>query len=192
VEGNRCAFINCNILGNQDTLYATGENSQQYYSGCYIEGTTDFIFGSATALFDSCTLHSKSDSYITAASTNKNQEFGFVFTNCKLTAAPSVSKVYLGRPWRDFAKVVFLYCEMGGHILPEGWRNWDNTSRDQTAYYAEYKNTGNGFQPLNRIKWSHQLLKKEKSKYTISNILSPCFVIELKQEFGLREINTQK
>jgi pectinesterase len=182
VEGNRCSFVNCNIMGNQDTLYATGENSRQYYSGCFIEGTTDFIFGSATALFESCTLNSKADSYITAASTNKGKNFGFVFINCKLTAADGITKVYLGRPWRDFANVVFIQCEMGKHILPEGWSNWDKTSRDKTAFFAEYKNTGAGFTPEKRVTWTHQLPVKEAEKYTRPIILKPASIPEPAEE----------
>jgi pectinesterase len=178
MEGNRCVIFNCNILGNQDTLYVTGENSNQYFRNCYIEGTTDFIFGSATALFQDCAIRSKADSYITAASTPKGKEFGFVFVNCRITADPGVGKVYLGRPWRDFAKVVFMNCELGPHILPEGWSNWDKTQRDKTAYFAEYKNSGPGFSPAKRIAWSHQLTPKEASKYTLSKILNSTMAIQ--------------
>lgn len=173
VEGNRCSFVNCNILGNQDTLYASGENSRQYFSGCIIEGTTDFIFGSATALFENCTINSKADSYITAASTNEGKAFGFVFINCKLTADEGITKVYLGRPWRDYARVVFIECDMGTHILPQGWSNWDNTSRDKTAYYAEFNNAGPGYTSEKRVKWSYQLSPAEAEKYTPQNILKP-------------------
>ncbi len=183
VEGNRCVIFNCNILGNQDTLYVTGENSSQYYRNCYIEGTTDFIFGSATALFQDCAIRSKADSYITAASTPKGKEYGFVFMNCKITAAEGVSKVYLGRPWRDFAKVVFMNCELGAHILTEGWSNWDKTNRDKTAYFAEFKNNGPGFTPQKRVAWSHQLTPKEASKYTLSKILNSTMAIQPAEEW---------
>ncbi len=172
VEGNRCMFKNCRIIGNQDTLYAAGEGNRHYFKSCYIEGTTDFIFGASTALFEECIIHSKSDSYITAASTPFNVSFGFVFIQCKITADDGVSKVYLGRPWRDYAKVVFLNCSLGQHILPEGWSNWDNTQRDKTAYFAEYKNTGSGANAAERISWSHQLKTNEALKYTRDNILA--------------------
>src|SRR5512133_262750 len=144
VKGDRCVFRNCRILGNQDTLYTDGLNSRHYFDGCYIEGTTDFIFGPATALFTNCIIHSKRDSYITAASTPEGKPFGYVFMNCKITAAPEAKKVYLGRPWRDYAKTVFINCELGPHIVPEAWSNWSGTERDKTAYYAEYGNTGQG------------------------------------------------
>jgi pectinesterase len=133
VEGDRCTFHNCRFLGNQDTLYAAGQNTRQYYDSCYIEGTTDFIFGAATAVFAFCTVHSKSNSYITAASTPEGKPFGFVFLNCELTADPGAKKVYLGRPWRDYARVAFLNCGMGSHILAVGWDNWSSPAREKTS-----------------------------------------------------------
>lgn len=178
VKGDRCVFRNCRLLGNQDTLYADGLNSRQYFEGCYIEGTTDFIFGPATAFFNNCTIYSKHDSYITAASTPEGKPFGFVFIKCKLTAAPEAKKVFLGRPWRDFAKTVFINCEMGSHIAPEGWSNWSGTERDKTAFYAEYGNTGPGADISRRISWSRQLTKKEIRKYTLENILAPVLPLE--------------
>lgn len=144
VSGDRCVFRNCRIRGNQDTLYSDGFYSRQYFEGCYIEGTTDFIFGSATVLFKNCTINSKANSYITAASTPEDKEYGFIFLDCLLTADQDVDEVFLGRPWRDYARTVFLNCELGSHIRPEGWSNWAGTSRDKTAYYAEYNNHGPG------------------------------------------------
>jgi pectinesterase len=173
VTGDRCAFHNCRIIGNQDTLYAAGQNSRQYYADCYIEGTTDFIFGAATVLFERCIINSKGDSYITAASTPQGKPFGFVFKDCKLTASEGVTKVYLGRPWRDYAKTVFMNCGMGAHIRPEGWSNWKDTSRDKTAYYAEYHNSGPGAITEKRVAWSHQLNRRQASKYQVQKILAP-------------------
>jgi len=173
VIGDRCTFTNCHIVGNQDTLYTSGAYSRQYYKNCYIEGTTDFIFGSATALFEECTICSKADSYVTAASTDKGKRFGFVFLNCKLIASPGVLKVYLGRPWRDYAKVAFIRCDLGSHIQPSGWSNWSGTTRDKTAFYAEYKNNGPGANNQMRVSWSHQLSDMEAAEYTIEKILAP-------------------
>lgn len=173
VVGDRSSFRNCRLLGHQDTLYTTGEKSRQYFSECHIEGTTDFIFGNSTVLFTNCTIHSLADSYVTAASTVKGKDFGYVFQNCKLTAADDVEKVYLGRPWRDYAKVVFMNCELGDHIVPEGWANWGNTTRNKTAYYAEYQNTGPGFKPAKRLEWTHLLTDEEASEYTLENIMGP-------------------
>ena len=177
-EGDRCVFRNCKFLGNQDTLYTAGQNSRQYFADCYIEGTTDFIFGAATALFDRCTICSKADSYITAASTPKGKPYGYVFRTCKLIAKEGVNKVYLGRPWRDYAKVVYLNCELGDQILSKGWSNWDNTSRDKTAYFAEFGNTGPGADSEQRIDWSHILTQAEASEYTTENILTPVLPVE--------------
>ena len=173
VEGDRCLFRNCRIVGNQDTLYAAGNDSRQYFQECTIEGTTDFIFGAATALFEECILRSKSNSYITAASTPDGKSYGYVFLRCRLTADEGVTQVYLGRPWRDFARTVFLQCEMGSHIVPEGWSNWSGTARDKTVFYAEYRNTGLGAASAGRIPWSRQLTKREARSYTPEKILAP-------------------
>lgn len=171
LNANRVLISNCTILGNQDTLYATGSNNKQYLKDCYIEGTVDFIFGQATMLFENCTLHSLKDSYITAASTPEGVKYGFVFKNCKLTADQKATEVYLGRPWRIYAKTVFINCEMGKHIKAEGWENWSKPEAEAKSFYAEYNCTGLGFQPKKRVLWSHQLTKSEAEKYSIDMIL---------------------
>jgi len=181
LNANRVMISNCIILGNQDTLYATGNGDKQYLNDCYIEGTVDFIFGSATVLFENCTIQSKSNSYITAASTTEEIQFGFVFKNCKLTAEPNVTEVYLGRPWRIYAKTVFINCEMGKHIQPEGWHNWSKPEAEKTAYYAEYNCSGEGFQAAKRVSWSHQLKKTEAKKYSMENILGLDFSKKIKE-----------
>jgi len=171
VSANRVLVENCNIIGNQDALYTSGENAKQYLKSCYIEGTTDFIFGGATVLFENCTLHSKKNSYITAASTGKGIEFGYVFKNCKLTANDTVTEVFLGRPWRKFAETVFLNCQMGKHIKPQAWDNWNNTEAETTSFFAEFQSTGEGANPNKRASWSHQLTPKQAKKYTPEAIL---------------------
>jgi len=170
VTSTRVSVVNCKLLGNQDTLYASGIG-KQFYKDCYIEGTVDFIFGSATAYFENCQLHSKSDSFVTASSTPKAVEFGFVFNNSRITSAENVSKVYLGRPWRIYAKTVFLNCDLGAHIVPEGWQNWSKPEAEKNAFYAEFQNRGAGSKFASRVKWSHQLSRSEAGKYTIRNIL---------------------
>jgi len=174
VDGDCCIINNCKITGNQDALYATGSNSRQYYRNCYIEGTTDFIFGAATAVFDTCVIHSKKDSYITAANTPENKGFGFVFRNCILEADSGVSKVFLGRPWREYAKTVFIYCTMGSHITPEGWHNWSDPKRELTTFYAEFNSNGPGANSEKRVKWSYQLSPEELKKYNLQHIFSYC------------------
>ena len=171
VEGDRCAFRNCKLIGNQDTHFASGENSRQYYYNCYIEGTTDFIFGAATAVFEQCTIVSKKDSYVTAASTTLQQEFGFVFLNCKLLSDSAGRKVFLGRPWRINAATAFLNCELGGHIVPEGWHNWNKPEAEKTARYFEYKNFGAGANVKQRVPWSRQLRDDEVEMFIPQNVL---------------------
>jgi pectinesterase len=170
VEGDRCVIRNCRLLGNQDTLYTGRAGSRQYYQNCYIEGTTDFIFGAATAIFNDCTIYSKKNSYITAASTTKNQQYGLVFMHCKLTADKIFTKVYLGRPWRPYAATLFMYCTLGDHILPAGWFYWEKEKNEQTARYAEYKNIGPGAAIDKRVAWSHQLTDKDAKSITITKV----------------------
>lgn len=172
IEGDRCIFRNVKFLGDQDTMFASGENSRQYYVNCYIEGTTDFIFGPATAVFENCHIHSKRNSYITAASTPEWVKYGYVFIDCKLTAAPKADKVYLGRPWRDYAKTVFINTEMGKHIVPEGWHNWRRPEAESTSFYAEYNSKGPGGNTSKRVEWSHQLNKASANEYTLDNIFN--------------------
>jgi pectinesterase len=172
IEGDRCVVRRCRLLGNQDTLFASGDNSRQHFLDCYIEGTVDFIFGSATALFENCILHSKANGYVTAASTPAWVNYGFVFKNCKLTADAQVDNVFLGRPWRSHAQTVFIRCELGKHIAETGWDNWSSTVNEQTAFYAEYQNTGMGANPARRMKWSHQLPDADTAKYTTEQIFA--------------------
>ena len=169
-EGDRLKFINCRILGNQDTIYTGAKFTRLYFKGCYIDGTTDFIFGPSTALFEDCIIHSKRNSYVTAASTPKEAKYGYVFKHCKLTAEPGVDKVYLGRPWRPYAYTLFIECELGKHIVPAGWHNWDKQSNEETARYMEYKNTGEGANVSERVAWSKQLTKKEAEAVTVDAI----------------------
>ena len=172
IEGDRCIFRNCRFLGNQDTMFASGENARQYYLNCYIEGTTDFIFGPATAVFENCVIHSKKNSYITAASTPQWVKYGYVFKNCTLTADPAVDEVYLGRPWRDYARTVFIACKMGNHILPEGWHNWSRPEAEKTSFYAEFASTGPGANPGARVGWAQQLTEKEVETYQLEQVFN--------------------
>ena len=169
-EGDRLKFINCRILGNQDTIYTGAKFTRLYFKDCYIDGTTDFIFGPSTALFENCMIHSKRNSYVTAASTPKEAKYGYIFKHCKLTAEPGVDKVYLGRPWRPYAYTLFIECELGKHIVLAGWHNWGKQSNEETARYMEYKNTGEGANASERVAWSKQLIKKEAEAVTVDAI----------------------
>ena len=178
-DGDFLFFNRCRFLGNQDTLYTYGRFGKfggikrNYFKDCYIEGTTDFIFGTSIAYFEGCTIHSKKNSYVTAASTLEGQKYGYVFVNCKLTADEGVTKCYLGRPWGAYAKTVFIGCELGSHILPEGWHDWEKEGKPDTkknSYYAEYGNYGPGAQGP-RVKWAHSLKPKDLADYTFEKVM---------------------
>lgn len=172
VDGDKVIFDNCRFLGFQDTLYPHGRNSRQYYRNCYIEGTTDFIFGWSTAVFDNCEIFSKEGGhYITAASTEEGANYGFVFINCTLTGDAPKESVYLGRPWRPFAQTVFINTNMGEHIKKEGWHNWNKPHAEGTVCYAEYENSGPGWTPSERVDWAVILSPQAAEKYTIKEIL---------------------
>lgn len=168
-EGDRLVFINCRILGNQDTIYTGKPGTRLYFKDCLIEGTTDFIFGPSTAWFENCEIFSRSNSYITAASTPQDRPYGYVFNNCHITAAEGVDKVFLGRPWRDYGYTLFMNCNLGKHIRPEGWHHWEK-QRMNTARYLEYNNTGEGAATSQRAAWTKQLTKKEAAKITLENV----------------------
>lgn len=169
VDGDRAYFKNCRFLGYQDTLYTYGKNTRQYYENCYIEGTVDFIFGWATAVFDGCTIKSIGNGYVTAPSTDQNQKYGYVFYDCNLIANDDVNDVFLSRPWRPYAKAVYIDCRMGKHINPEGWNNWGKASNEKTVYYAEYNSKGEGAAPKKRASYSHQL--KDTKGYEKETVL---------------------
>lgn len=170
-EGDRLKFINCRFLGNQDTVYTGKANSHQLFLDCYIEGTTDFIFGPSSAWFENCQIHCKRDSYITAASTPKDVIYGYVFNNCTITIADNVKKVYLGSPWRPYGYTLFMNCSLPQNIAPEGWHNWKNPENEKTARYFEYNNTGAGAATAQRVVWSRLLTKKEALRITIKEVL---------------------
>lgn len=171
-EGDRLKFIGCRFLGHQDTVYTGKAGTRLYFERCYIEGTTDFIFGPSTAWFEDCTIKSKINSYVTAASTPQDVEFGYIFNRCRLIADENAEKVYLGRPWRPYAYTLFMNCQLGKHIRPEGWHNWGKEKNEKTARYLEYNNTGEGAATNNRAPWSRQLTKKEAAAITKERVFS--------------------
>ena len=178
-DGDFLFFNRCRFLGNQDTLYTYGRFGKfggikrNYFKDCYIEGTTDFIFGTSIAYFENCTIHSKKNSYVTAASTLQGQKYGYVFKDCKLTAAPGIDKCYLGRPWGAYAKTVFINCELGKHIVADGWHDWEKEGKPNTkknSFYAEYGNFGPGAEGP-RVKWAHTLKAKDLKDYTFEKVM---------------------
>jgi pectinesterase len=160
--------------------------SRQYYKDCHIRGDVDFIFGSAIAYFEHCLIESldsgdlpeseKSDSsiygYVTAASTPEGYKYGYVFKDCDFISdkCPAGS-VYLGRPWREFAKTVLIGCRLGAHIHKDGFFDWNKTDARETIYYAEYESSGPGASDDTRVEYVHHLTEKEAAKYTRKNVL---------------------
>ena len=178
-DGDFLFFNRCRFIGNQDTLYTYGRYGKfggikrNYYKDCYIEGTTDFIFGPSISYFENCHIHSKKNSYVTAASTLEGQKYGYVFVGCRLTADEGIDQCYLGRPWGAYARTVFIRCELGSHILPDGWHDWEKDGKPNTkenSYYAEYKNFGPGARGP-RVGWSHQLTDKEAGEYSFEKVM---------------------
>jgi len=196
IDGDRVTVERCRMLGNQDTVFtaplppkeiekggfkgpkefAPRFHRKMYFKDCFISGDVDFIFGGATAYFEGCEIFSKSrnadiNGYITAASTPEDERFGYVFRNCKFTSDCQPNSVYLGRPWRDFAKVVILESELGNHIREEGWHDWNKEHAHETIFFAEYENYGPGANIAKRVPWAKQLTKEEADIYTERNVL---------------------
>jgi len=170
IDADRAVFQNCRFLGWQDTLFING--GRQFFKDCYIEGHVDFIFGSAKAFFDNCHIHSKGAGYVTAQfRTSDAEDTGFVFYRCKLTGRDTGNGVYLGRPWRPFARVVFIESWLGPHIRSEGWDNWRDPGREKTAWFAEYDSKGPGANPQKRVGWSRQLTRAEAKRFSRSIFL---------------------
>ncbi len=170
-EGDRLTFINCRFLGHQDTIYTGNGKCRHYFKDCYIEGTTDFIFGPSTVWFENCDIFCKANSYITAASTPQDVAYGYIFNNCHITVAPNVEKVYLGRPWRDYGYTLFMNCDLPRQIRPEGWHQW-RPEAVKTARYMEYNNRGEGAGTSQRVAWSKQLTKKEAQQITLERVFA--------------------
>ncbi len=164
VHSDRAVFRNCRFVGMQDTLYAA--SGRQYYVDSYIAGHVDFIFGNAAAVFDHCEIRSRGPGFVAAVSrTMPEGPQGFVFTHCRLTADPGVHDVFLGRPWRNYSRVVYLECSLGDHIRPEGWNNWNKEAAEKTARFAEYASTGPGGAAAARVKWARQLTASEARQF---------------------------
>lgn len=171
-RGDRAQFYNCRIVGNQDILLLNNEKGRQYFKDCYIEGTTDFIFGAAPAWFETCHIHSKKNSHVTAASTPQANTYGFIFNDCVLTGDSALHMVSLGRPWRPYSMVVYMHCYIGQQVKPEGWSNWNKTESYKTARYSEYQNYGPGSDTKARVSWCKQLTDAEANAINIKNVLA--------------------
>ena len=164
VHSDKAVFKKCRFIGWQDTLYAA--SGRQFYKDCFIEGHVDFIFGNAAAVFENCEIHSRGKGYVTAQSRiTPDGATGYVFYRCRLTDEHEQNTVFLGRPWRPYARVVYLNCWLGEHIRPEGWNNWDKPQDEKTAYFGEYKSTGPGADKNRRAPWAHELSGSEAAAF---------------------------
>ena len=169
IDGDRVTFRDCRFLGWQDTILAN--RGRHYFKRCFISGATDFIFGGATAYFDECEIRCDGDGYITAASTPREQAYGFVFSHCVISGSKPALRTYLGRPWRDFGMTAFLNTEMSDVVRTEGWHNWGKPEREKTARYSEFGCTGAGALSDKRVSWAHPLSGKEAASLTPEIVL---------------------
>jgi pectinesterase len=169
VDGDRVVFRGCRFLGWQDTILAT--RGRHYFEDCTITGAVDFIFGGATAYFERCHIHCLGTGYITAASTPDFQAHGFVFAHCTITGESADVKTYLGRPWRDFARTVFLFTAMSGVVQPAGWDNWGKPFAEKVSHYSEFGSTGAGAKPAARVAWAKPLTAEEARALTPAHVL---------------------
>jgi pectinesterase len=168
VDGDRVAFEKCRFLGWQDTILVN--RGRQVFWDCYIEGHVDFIFGAATAYFDHCNIYCLRKGYITAASTPAGAAHGMVFSDCRITGADGV-KTYLGRPWRNYAQVVFLRTSMSSVVRPEGWFDWNKPEAHKTVFYGEFASTGPGADASARVPWARQLTAPEAGALTLQRVV---------------------
>lgn len=168
VDGDRVVFRRCRFLGWQDTILTT--RGRQYFADCYVEGSVDFIFGGGTAFFDRCHIRAVGDGYLTAASTPDGEAHGFVFADCRISGAEGV-KTWLGRPWRNFARTVFLRTEMSAAVQPAGWHNWNKPEAERTTFYAEFGSTGPGANDAARAKWAKPLTAADAAALTPAAVL---------------------
>lgn len=170
VRADRTVFKHCRFLGHQDTLFA--DYGRQYYVDSYVEGGVDFIFGDAAAVFDHDELHANGPGYLTAQSrTSPEQPTGYVIVDSTITAGPEVKAdpkghgIYLGRPWRPYARVVYLRDQLPEEIVPAGWNNWGKEENEKTAWFAEFGDTGPGTRTAERVTWAHQLTAAEAKQF---------------------------
>jgi pectin methylesterase-like acyl-CoA thioesterase len=173
VSGDQVQFRNSRFISFQDTLYV--RKAKQYFRDCYIEGTVDYIFGDATAVFQDCTAHNVSGgTAVTAPNTDQGVAYGLVFLGGQLTAASSISagSMALGRNWGAYGAATFLRTQLGAHIKPVGWVPMGTNTLD-TARFSEFQTTGAGATAsaiAARASQSKQLSTQEAASYTLAKI----------------------
>ena len=192
-EGDSITFEDCRFLGHQDTLFtgplphteiikggfkgptefAERKTGHHTYRRCYIEGEVDFIFGSAAAYFEECELFSidcgkEINGYVTAASTYKDEAYGYIFSRCRFTGNCPPDTVYLGRPWRNFAQTILIECEIGAHIKSELFHDWDKPEAHKTVFYGIYNCFGESFSTDNAASFVRILSREEAEKILLT------------------------
>ncbi|XP_050205410.1 probable pectinesterase/pectinesterase inhibitor 51 isoform X2 [Mercurialis annua] len=184
------SFIeNCEFIGHQDTLYA--HSLRQYYKSCRIQGNVDFIFGNSAAIFQDCEIlvnprqekpeKGENNALTAHGRTDPAQSTGFVFQNCLINGTeeymklyqskPKVHKNYLGRPWKEFSRVVFIHCNFEAIITPEGWMPWTGDFALKTLYYGEFENSGPGSNVSQRVPWSNRIPAEHVYTYSVQNFI---------------------
>ncbi|XP_050138425.1 probable pectinesterase/pectinesterase inhibitor 41 [Malus sylvestris] len=176
-------FYRCSIEGYQDTLYT--HSMRQFYRECDIYGTVDFIFGNAAVVFQNCNIYprlpmSGQFNAVTAQGrTDPNQNTGTLIHNCTIRAADDLAlsdggtKTYLGRPWKEYSRTIYMQSFMDGLIDQDGWHEWDGDFALSTLYYAEYDSSGPGSDTKSRVAWAgyHVIDASDASNFTVSNFL---------------------
>ncbi|THG08562.1 probable pectinesterase/pectinesterase inhibitor 51 isoform X2 [Camellia sinensis] len=180
---------NCEFIGNQDTLYA--HSLRQFYKSCHIQGNVDFIFGNSASIFQDCLILVKprqvkpekgENNAVTAhGRTDPAQSTGFVFQNCLVNGTedymamyynnPKVHKNFLGRPWKEYSRTVFIDCNLEALITPQGWMPWSGDFALKTLYYGEFKNSGPGSSLSGRVSWSSQIPADHVYTYSVKNFI---------------------
>ncbi|XP_029130643.1 pectinesterase 2-like [Cajanus cajan] len=177
-------FYKCSFEGYQDTLYV--HSDRQFYRECNIYGTVDFIFGNAAVVFQNCNIFARNPpnkvNTITAQGrTDPNQNTGISIHNSRVTAASDLKpvqnsvKTYLGRPWKQYSRTVFMKTYLDGLINPTGWLEWNGNFALRTLYYGEYMNTGPGSSTARRVNWpGYRVITRasEASKFTVGNFIA--------------------
>ncbi|KAJ4727714.1 Pectinesterase [Melia azedarach] len=176
-------FYRCSFEGYQDTLYP--HSLRQFYRECDIYGTIDFIFGNAAVVLQNCNIYARLPmsgqfNVITAQGrTDPNQNTGISIHNCTVRAADELAssnqtvQTYLGRPWKEYSRTVYMQSFLDGLLNPSGWSIWSGDFALSTLYYAEYGNTGPGSDTTNRVTWPgyHVINATDACNFTLSNFL---------------------
>lgn len=177
-------FYRCSFEGYQDTLYVYSD--RQFYRECNIYGTVDFIFGNAAVVLQNCNIYAryppnKTNTITAQGRTDPNQNTGISIHDCTVTAASDLKsvqssvKTYLGRPWKQYSRTVFMKTYLDTLINSAGWLEWDGSFALTTLYYGEYQNTGPGSSTASRVTWSGvhpAMTATDASKFTVANFIA--------------------